>query len=181
MDSNDKSSAQTPPLRWLYLWMMASIGLAAGVLGTAMYVTWFGHDLLTYERAIRVAQERPARMDADVPRGTWAAGPVIRAVPAASATAASSAHAATLSASKPPVFTVAQSATVRGRSACPAPASAQPASSVNTAAPTCPALHQRAAPRPKPPKLYARIGSAFRRASYRHHGPGYDKTTYSHS
>jgi len=179
MDSNDKASAQTPPVRWLYLWLMASIGLGVGVLGTAMYVTWFGRDLLTYEHAIRVAQE-PEHMDSGALRNTLATGPVIRAAPAAPATAASSTDAAALSESKPPAFAVARSDTSPGRSTCPAPVSAQLRSSLNTAAPTCPVLRQRAAARPKPPTLFSRIGSAFRRVSYRHHGTRYDMIAYSH-
>ena len=163
--------APRPP--WMHLWLMSSIGLAVGVLGTAAYIMWFSGDMQAYEQAIQAARDRPATVSGPPLRGAPAAGPVVHVEAATTADPASSAARAA-PASGPPASPVAGT---HGEAGTETDASAA-VDAKETRTPYLASRHHTSSP-PKP-TLFARIGSALRRVGYRHHASGHDQGTYTH-
>jgi hypothetical protein len=177
--ASDAEHARTSRARWLLLWLMTSIGVGVGVVGTAVYVAWFGHDLLTYENAIRSARERLTLVDDAVPLSVPASNKVLRTMPGMPFLAIGSADALTFPPAQP-LFNVSQNTAEPAHDTCVATANLPPANSPITPVPTSAALRQRPVVQSRPPTLFARLGSAFHRVNYRHHGTGFDQTPYSH-
>jgi hypothetical protein len=178
--ANVDAPAPRPP--WLQLWLMSSIGLGVGVLGTATYIMWFSRDMQAYEQAIQAARQGPITVSGTSGWSASAAGHVIHADAAVAPHPASSApNAAAASGSPPPIFAYApvEAGTESDASATPVDAEGNSTPS-SPASPVYPASRHRVASPPKPPTLFSRIGSAFRRVAYRHHDSGHDQATYSH-
>ncbi|WP_228875845.1 hypothetical protein [Paraburkholderia saeva] len=160
---------------------MSSIGLGVGVLGTATYIMWFSRDMQAYERAIQAAREQPMVVTGASRRNDSTAEPVVRALAAVAVDPASSPPYVAPSAGLTPVFmdTQVDAGTEWDASAAPMEADIIRAPS-HPVSPAAPVNHHRAASPPKPPTLFSRIASAFRRVDYRHHDPGNDQSTYAH-
>ncbi|MGF6595361.1 hypothetical protein P3T23_000068 [Paraburkholderia sp. GAS448] len=175
----DAPAARSP---WLHLWLISSIGVGVGVLGTAMYIMWFSRDMQAYEQAIQAAREGPVALSGTSGWSASAAGQVIHADATMAADPASSApNAASASGSPTPIFAGAQGEAGTERDASATPVGAEGIRTPSyPAGPAYPASRHRAASPPKPPTLFSRIGSASRRVGFRHHDSGHDQGTYSH-
>jgi hypothetical protein len=171
---------RTSRARWLLLWLMTSIGVGVGVVGTAVYVAWFGHDLLAYENAIRSARERLTLVDdTAVPLSMPALDSVQRTAPVTPIFVTRGADALTFPPAQP-LFNVSQNTAEPAHDTCAATANLPPANNPITPVATSATLRQRPVVQSRPPTLFSRLGSAFHRVNYRHHGTGFDQTPYSH-
>jgi len=55
----DIDDPQEPHYNWVQVCLISAMGLAVGVMGTAAYVIWFGHDQDAYADAVQSAQRPP--------------------------------------------------------------------------------------------------------------------------
>lgn len=207
--SGSGRSAAAPPVRFgrLALCVAAASALAVGVVGTVAYGVWFNHDQQRYADAIAGARQAlgaagstavrqaiaesttppgsatvPVRTTAAAPvtdeagekQASWS-GPVTRpSAPAPTVTQTAVADATPAPVSTPAVLHAASSSNPPaqqpgvGRSG----RDARLAQSDRRSAPTANARHKSS--------LFARMGSFFRRVSYRQHGTGSQQDLYSH-
>jgi hypothetical protein len=176
---NPDRPASRPP--WLHLWLMSSIGLGVGVLGTATYITWFSRDMQAYERAIQAARAQPAAVTSASGWNASAAGTIVHTYAAVTPGPVSLARNVAPAADPKQVFADAQvdAGTEWDASAAPLESDIIRAPS-HPVAPAAPINRHRAASPPKPPTLFSRIASAFSRVGYRHQDSGSNQSTYAH-